>query len=81
MIFKPGAKSRRGLPERTGREQLHILGDKLEKDMLKIDARNAPGRSVDPRSVSVFIDVLSRLLAFAKKLCWTAISMASRDSL
>lgn len=45
-----------------------------------MDARNVPGNNMGPSSVRVFIDMLSRLLASAKRFCRTAISRLSLDS-
>ena len=42
---------------------------KSKNDMLKTDETKVPGRKSEPRKVRVFIDVLSLLLASAKRCC------------
>lgn len=54
---------------------------KLKNVMLNSDARYVPGRKSAPRKDSVFIAVLSRLLACASLLCSPAICRLILDSL
>ena len=48
--------------------------------MLKTEARYVAGRKMAPSNESVFIELLSRLLACASRLCAPAISRLSFDS-
>jgi hypothetical protein len=47
--------------------------------MLNTEARYVAGRKMAPRSESVFIELLSRLLEWASRLCAPAISRLSLD--
>lgn len=53
---------------------------KSKNDMLKIEDKNVPGRKVAPRNASVFIEILSRLMAPASRRSCVAISRLSLDS-
>lgn len=53
---------------------------KLKNVMLNIEARSVAGRKMEPSSEIVFIDVLSRLLAYASRRWSPAICRLSLDS-
>lgn len=53
---------------------------KLKNVMLNIEARSVAGRKMEPSSEMVFIDVLSRLLAYASRRWSPAICRLSFDS-
>lgn len=53
---------------------------KLKNVMLNMEARSVAGRKMEPSSEMVFIDVLSRLLAYASRRWSPAICRLSLDS-
>lgn len=59
---------------------MHLPTLKSKNVMLKTEDRNVPGRNTAPSNDKVFMAVLSRLLAWANRLCWAAISRLSFDS-
>lgn len=66
---------------------LHAVGSRLnshcsllKKTMLNTEASNVAGRKMAPSSEMVFMDVLSRLLAWAKRRWSAAIWRLSFDS-
>lgn len=61
-------------------ESLGLPFWKLKKVMLNIEASSVAGRKMEPSSEMVFIDVLSRLLAYASRRWSPAICRLSLDS-
>lgn len=56
------------------------LSETLKKTMLKTEASSVAGRKIAPRNEMVFIEVLSRLLAWARRRWSAAIWRLSLDS-